>query len=77
RSTFELGQFGGHAARRLVAGDVLHLGTEPGEPPLDEAALPDLPTEWRLRVLYGPHGAPDFFTAEDIAMIVGADWQVH
>jgi urea carboxylase len=30
-----------------------------------------------LRVLYGPHGAPDFFTDADIAMVVGADWQVH
>ena len=77
RATFELGQFGGHAARRLVAGDVLHLGDEPAEAPLAATALPPLGNEWTLRVLYGPHGAPDFFTPDDIAMIVAAEWQVH
>ncbi|MBB3357888.1 MULTISPECIES: urea carboxylase [unclassified Novosphingobium] len=77
RATFELGQFGGHAARRLVAGDVLHLGDEETAAPLPAVALPAMGSEWTLRVLYGPHGAPDFFTDEDIAMVVGADWQVH
>ncbi len=28
-------------------------------------------------MLYGPHGAPDFFTDDDIATIVSAEWQVH
>jgi len=77
RATFELGQFGGHAARRLVAGDVLHLSDEPAKAALPATALPALPGAWTLRVLYGPHGAPDFFTAEDIDMIVAAEWQVH
>jgi urea carboxylase len=30
-----------------------------------------------VRVLYGPHGAPDFFTPEDIEGILGATWKVH
>ncbi|MDF8331738.1 urea carboxylase [Novosphingobium cyanobacteriorum] len=77
RATFELGQFGGHAARRLVAGDVLHLGSEATAAPLETSPLPELPGEWTVRVLYGPHGAPDFFTPEDIDMIVSAYWQVH
>ncbi len=77
RATFELGQFGGHAARRLVAGDVLHLGDVPTGPALAATTLPDLPNDWTVRVMYGPHGAPDFFTPEDIDMIVSADWQVH
>ncbi|MBB6124049.1 urea carboxylase [Sphingobium subterraneum] len=77
RSTFELGQFGGHAARRLLAGDTLHLGDEATTTPLPSVALPDLPTEWSVRVLYGPHGAPDFFTDDDIRAIVEASWQVH
>ena len=76
-STFELGQFGGHAARRLVAGDVLHLAGAPTSGAAPTIPLPALGTEWTLRVLYGPHGAPDFFTDDDIDMIVAADWQVH
>ncbi|MCL9999581.1 MAG: urea carboxylase [Erythrobacter sp.] len=75
-STFTLGQFGGPAARALVAGDVLHLGDAPtGEPA--PAPLPPLGREWALRVLYGPHGAPDFFTDGDIAAFLDAEWQVH
>ncbi|PNP96255.1 urea carboxylase [Sphingobium sp. SA916] len=77
RSTFELGQFGGHAARRLLAGDTLHLAGDEVGPALPEVALPPLTNEWTLRVLYGPHGAPDFFTDEDIEEIVTAEWQVH
>jgi len=78
RATFALGQFGGHAARTLVAGDTLHLaGAETGEP----ERLPAMPEfddgKWTLRVMYGPHGAPDFFTESDIAEILGAEWKVH
>ncbi len=75
-ATFTLGQFGGHAARALVAGDVLHLGDTPtGD--AAPAPLPDLTREWHLRVLYGPHGAPDFFTPADIDRFLAAEWQVH
>jgi urea carboxylase len=77
RSTFELGQFGGHAARRLLAGDTLHLAGEATEEPLPSVQLPDQSTDWTIRVLYGPHGAPDFFTDDDIDVIVAAEWQVH
>jgi urea carboxylase len=77
RSTFELGQFGGHAARRLLAGDTIHLAGDGAEPALPSATIPELSNEWSLRVLYGPHGAPDFFTDEDVATFVAAEWQVH
>ncbi|MEO6217248.1 MAG: 5-oxoprolinase/urea amidolyase family protein, partial [Sphingomonas sp.] len=77
RSTFELGQFGGHAARRLLAGDTLHLAGEATGEPLPSVQLPELSTDWTIRVLYGPHGAPDFFTDDDIDVIVAAEWQVH
>ena len=77
RSTFELGQFGGHAARRLLAGDTLHLCDGTTQDALPAVVLPELPTDWTIRVLYGPHGAPDFFTEADIAAIVAAEWQVH
>ncbi|MET1755889.1 urea carboxylase [Novosphingobium sp. RD2P27] len=77
RATFELGQFGGHAARRLLAGDTLHLGNEAPQEVLPAVTLPELGEQWTLRVLYGPHGAPDFFTGDDIQTIVDAEWQVH
>ena len=28
-------------------------------------------------MLYGPHGAPDFFTDDDIDTFFAADWEVH
>ncbi len=80
RSTFTLGGFGGHAGRALAAGDVLHLGPHPGfvpEATLPAALIPQLSREWRVRVLYGPHGAPDYFTDEDIHCILNAAWRVH
>jgi len=77
RSTFELGQFGGHAARRLLAGDTLHLGDDPTADALASVSLPEMTTDWTVRVLYGPHGAPDFFTPADVEQIVAAEWQVH
>jgi urea carboxylase len=76
-STFALGQFGGHAARRLLAGDTLHLATQAVGTPSPPSPAPEFGENWTLRVLYGPHGAPDFFTPDDIATIVAADWQVH
>jgi urea carboxylase len=81
RSTFTLGQFGGHGGRNLTAGDVLHLGklpdNAPAASPLPPELQPPLTREWRLRVLAGPHGAPDFFTSEDIDTILEAAWKVH
>jgi urea carboxylase len=82
QSTFTLGQFGGHAGRNLRVGDVLHL--HPGQPagarsfPVLPAHLrPQYTRQWQIGVLYGPHGAPDFFTQDDIAMFFSTDWEVH
>jgi len=79
-STFMLGGFGGYAGRTLRAGDVLHLTSEP----LRDAARalpiglkPIYPNEWEIGVLYGPHGAPDFFQEEDVAMLFDTAWKVH
>jgi urea carboxylase len=79
KSSFTLGGFGGHAGRALAAGDVLRIGLGGGETasPLAPAARPELTKAWTLRALCGPHGAPDFFTSADMAMIAAADWQVH
>ncbi|HEY2678088.1 MAG TPA: urea carboxylase [Steroidobacteraceae bacterium] len=83
RSTFTLGKFGGHGGRALMAGDVLHVGkmlggVAPSEPcAIPPDLMPEIGDEWELGVLYGPHGAPDFFTHEDIAEFFGTAWEVH
>ncbi len=81
RSTFVLGQFGGHAGRTLCAGDMLPLGAPLVSAPAPSSApaglVPDYPEEWEIGVLYGPHGAPDFFTDEAIATFFATAWEVH
>ena len=80
RSAFTLGEFGGHAGRAMAAGDVLHLahpGAGSPATPLDSAARPKISQVWRVRVLPGPHGAPDFFTPGDMAMIGKTEWKTH
>ncbi|WP_114417046.1 urea carboxylase [Marinospirillum perlucidum] len=79
-STFTLGQFGGHNGRALRTGDVLRLknpGAEPPEKKVPEALRPQVGHEWRIRVISGPHGAPDYFTDEDIQTFFASDWEVH
>jgi urea carboxylase len=79
RATFTLGKFGGHGGRALAAGDVLHVGDAGAAPAgVDVAPFqPEIGHAWSLGVLYGPHGAPDFFTEEDIATFFAATWEVH
>jgi urea carboxylase len=80
KSTFTLGQFGGHGGRALRAGDVLHLLPSTGTYPaasVPQALRPDIDHTWTLRVIYGPHGAPDFFTPEDIDTFFASAWEVH
>jgi urea carboxylase len=80
RATFTLGKFGGHGGRALVPGDVLHLGEESGlhEPAaVPSEAIPAMARDWELGVLYGPHGAPDFFTDADIDIFFDCTWTVH
>lgn len=80
KSTFTLGQFGGHGGRALRAGDVLHL-----LPLADHAAgaslpaelCPPLPALRRIRVIYGPHGAPEYFTPAYIETFFATAWEVH
>jgi urea carboxylase len=80
RATFTLGKFGGHGGRALRGGDVLRI--DPGAA-MDTATampirlIPRMTTEWEIAVLYGPHGAPDFFTQEDVDMIFATAWKVH
>ncbi|MCW4603815.1 5-oxoprolinase/urea amidolyase family protein, partial [Klebsiella quasipneumoniae] len=80
KSTFTLGQFGGHGGRALRAGDVLHLA--PPAETTESAALPaglrtELAAVRTLRVIYGPHGAPEFFAPAYMATFFATDWEVH
>lgn len=77
KSTFTLGQFGGHAGRALQAGDFLHIGAPRHQPAPGPAVLPELQQDWRIRVIPGPQGAPDYFTNADIETIFDASWEVH
>ena len=79
QATFTLGGFGGHAGRALAAGDVLHLAKH-GPALLTSGVKPIVPPlgpSWEIRVLHGPHGAPDFFTPDDIGAFLTAEWRVH
>lgn len=96
KSTFTLGQFGGHAGRTLRVGDVLHLAPSPvgaasrprsstgaeatmyrGLEAAPTGLIPAYTHAWEIGVLYGPHGAPDFFTDADIDLLFATDWEVH
>lgn len=88
RSTFALGNFGGHAGRVLRAGDMIKmvnvnlptdgLAIAKAEPQaLSTALIPTYGKEWKIGVLYGPHGAPDFFKEEYIDEFFASEWTVH
>ena len=76
RATFILGRFGGHAGRVLAAGDVLHVGHALACPNLS-VSPPPYSNDWEIGVMYGPHGAPDFFTDGDIETFFATSWKVH
>ncbi|EPE04196.1 urea amidolyase [Ophiostoma piceae UAMH 11346] len=85
RSTFEVGKFGGHNGRKLQAGDLLRLG---GFLKIDldsemsntlSSCIPSIPltSSWKVGVVPGPHGAPDFFTEDGLASLFAGQWSVH
>jgi urea carboxylase len=81
RATFTLGRFGGHGGRALRVGDVLRLNRFGLE--LDGCAAtalsdrPEYTQAWQIAVTDGPHGAPDFFTPDDMREFFDATWEVH
>lgn len=88
RSTFVLGQFGGQSGRTLRNGDLLMISQPtlaacttpaPIQQPiaLPNVLIPEYNSTWQVGVLYGPHGAPDFFTEQSIEQFFATDWEVH
>lgn len=85
RSTFPLGRFGGHNGRILQCGDLLRLvNSRVGAAMVPSPAmLPRLPIpggpdpRWKVAVMPGPHGCPEFFTPESYTELFTAPWTVH
>ncbi|MBN8729869.1 MAG: urea carboxylase [Acidobacteria bacterium] len=77
RATFILGKFGGHGGRVLRPGDTLHTSDLAESEPKPAAVAPALTNAWNVGVLYGPHGAPDYFTEKDMEMFFSTAWKVH
>lgn len=86
RSTFTLGKFGGHDGRSIRTGDVLHISNlqqnvqqTDAISEVSKTSAKPLPIQntWQLKVVYGPHGAPDFFTDNDIETFFNHQWEVH
>lgn len=92
KSTFALGNLGGHNGRVLKLGDVLFLG-QPELPscslPLPESAPAKVPSSlipsydfnaskaWQVGVTCGPHGSPDFFTEAAVKEFFSSTWKIH
>jgi urea carboxylase len=78
RSTFTLGQFGGHAGRALMVGDMLPIKAHDDAVTTSiTAPALELPAVRELRVLYGPHAAPEYFTTDSMRRFFAAEWEVH
>ena len=79
KATFTLGQFGGHAGRNLLIGDMLAI-TEYSSDQSKSLAVDQIPKfarHWEIAVMYGPHGAPDFFTKNDIDRFFSNQFEIH
>ena len=77
QATFDLGIFGGHAGRALRTGDILSIGASPET--IVTSAPPALPLLERtlLRVVQGPHIAPDFLKSDFLDRFYSTPWTVH
>ena len=77
-ATFALGGIGGFNGRTLRAGDTVHIRPVPaGFSALPPDKRPDYGACEAIRVIMGPHAAPDFFTEDDIETFLAAQWTVH
>ncbi|MEN8282651.1 urea carboxylase [Acinetobacter gerneri] len=79
QATFTLGQFGGHAGRNLLIGDMLPITaySSAETTQLEAQNIPRFSHTWKIAVMYGPHGAPDFFTPKDIDTFFANEFEIH
>eukprot|EP00759_Apiculatamorpha_spiralis_P000889 PhF_6_TR10368/c0_g1_i1/m.16110/K01941/E6.3.4.6; urea carboxylase len=79
RSTFVLGNMGGIHGGVLKSGDVIPIFPHTTSPQRELPAQfqPSLSNAWEIGVLYGPHGAPDFFTEKSIGEFFNTTFTVH
>jgi urea carboxylase len=75
-STFLLGGFGGLHGRPLRTGDTLESGEPLGDPVTVTGALPVLTDSWTIRVIPGPHGAPEYLTEDGVAELFETRWRL-
>ena len=78
-ATFALGGIGGFNGRTLRSGDTVHIraSSTGGSGALSPASRPNYDARATIRVVMGPHAAPDFFTEDDIETFLAAQWTVH
>lgn len=79
RAAFAPGGLGAAGGRPLVAGARLDvLPPAPGHaPPARAVRPPAFANTWTLRVVPGPHGAPDLFTPAGLERLFRTQWRVH
>ncbi|KAL5093776.1 hypothetical protein Trisim1_009255 [Trichoderma cf. simile WF8] len=83
RSTFELAKMGGYKGRSLRPRDIVPIGTSQTKTiRLLSCPVISMPKQvdgrsWRIRVLPGPHGAPDYFTRDGLVKLFSSTWKVH
>ncbi|KAI5458595.1 hypothetical protein BGZ63DRAFT_426971 [Mariannaea sp. PMI_226] len=85
RTTFELGKLGGFKGRKLQVGDILPIASRGASenrgdvlriaPPIPIPRQPN--SQWSIRVIPGPHGAPEYFTSESFKQLFSGQWKVH
>ncbi|KQU49301.1 urea amidolyase [Rhodococcus sp. Leaf278] len=80
-ATFTLGKFGGHLGGILGEGDIIGLAGRSDNSavlgPIPMEHLPVHTSAWDIAVTEGPHGAPEFFTREDIDTLYATRYEVH
>jgi urea carboxylase/allophanate hydrolase len=85
RATFEIGKLGGINGRKLRTHDFLDIFSvdssklsSPSAYLCPPAPIPRQPNaKWRIRVIPGPHAAPDYFTSEGFQLLLSSEWKIH